>query len=85
MLIVVLDAEEANSTTDPLADRKKRRAALVFGYVGTRYFGLQKSLEERDDLQTIEGVLEKALYKAGYIRESNYGDLDKVRGYAGLL
>lgn len=61
--------------------RKKRRAALVFGYLGTQYFGLQKSIIESDELRTVEGVLEKALYDAGYIRDSNYGDLDKVGGW----
>jgi len=61
-------------------DRKKRRVALVLGYVGTNYSGLQKSETGPDeaDVITIESVLEKALFDAGYIRESNYGDLEKI-------
>lgn len=61
-------------------DRKKRRVALVLGYVGTNYSGLQKSETGpgEADVVTIESVLEKALFDSGYIRESNYGDLEKI-------
>lgn len=64
----------------PLRDRKKRRVALVIGYVGTKYSGLQKSESGPGEAEviTIESVLEKALFDAGYIRESNFGDLDKI-------
>jgi hypothetical protein len=45
-------------------DKRKRRVALVFGYVGTKYFGLQKAAPDSgQDVVTIESVLEEALYK----------------------
>lgn len=73
-------APPTESAVKILKDRKKRRVALVLGYVGTNYSGLQKSETGPDeaDVITIESVLEKALFDAGYIRESNYGDLEKI-------
>lgn len=70
----------AEGTAKMPKDRKKRRVALVLGYVGTNYSGLQKSETGPDeaDVMTIESVLEKALFDSGYIRESNYGDLEKI-------
>jgi tRNA pseudouridine(38-40) synthase len=62
-------------------DRKKRRVALVIGYVGTQYYGLQKSEGAPDGtpaVETIESTLERALFEAGYVKESNFGDLDKI-------
>jgi len=62
-------------------DKKKRRVAMVMGYVGTKYYGLQKvegQPEGAPPVVTIEATLEKALFDAGYIKESNFGDLDKI-------
>lgn len=62
-------------------DRKKRRVAMVVGYVGSRYYGLQKAEGTPDGapaVETIEAALERALFEAGYIKESNFGDLDKI-------
>lgn len=39
--------------------------------------GLQLQRDEHA-LSTIEGELEKAIFKAGGIRDSNYGDLHKI-------
>lgn len=64
-----------------LKDRKKRRVAMVVGYVGSRYSGLQKAEgtpEGAPAVETIESTLERALFEAGYIKESNFGDLDKI-------
>lgn len=47
------------------------------GYVGTDYRGLQKQTDEHL-LPTIEGELESAIYKAGGIRDSNFGNLQKI-------
>lgn len=47
------------------------------GYVGTDYRGLQMQRDEHS-LSTIEKELETAIFKAGGIRDSNYGDLCKV-------
>lgn len=47
------------------------------GYIGTDYRGLQKQLDQHS-LSTIEGELEIAIYKAGGIRDSNFGNLHKI-------
>lgn len=47
------------------------------GYVGTDYRGLQMQKDEHS-LSTIEGELERAIYKAGGIRDSNFGNLQKI-------
>lgn len=49
-----------------MKDRKKRRMGLVIGYVGTEYFGLQKSTSQDVDIRTVESVLEK-------VRQSRLG------------
>ncbi|CAK7351969.1 unnamed protein product [Dovyalis caffra] len=56
---------------------RKKKVVLRVGYVGTDYRGLQKQHDEHS-LLTIEGELERAIYEAGGIRESNYGNLNKV-------
>eukprot|EP00899_Mesostigma_viride_P008275 jgi/Mesvir1/17449/Mv08725-RA.1 len=60
-----------------LKDKKKMRVALLVGYLGTEFKGLQKQ-EDSDELDTIEAYLEAALFKVGGIRPSNYGQLSKV-------
>jgi tRNA pseudouridine38-40 synthase len=45
-------------------------------YVGTDFRGLQ--LDRTEGIRTVEGELEKALFAAGAIAESNYGDLSKI-------
>eukprot|EP00252_Welwitschia_mirabilis_P004195 TRINITY_DN1445_c0_g1_i1.p1 TRINITY_DN1445_c0_g1~~TRINITY_DN1445_c0_g1_i1.p1 ORF type:complete len:500 (+),score=79.37 TRINITY_DN1445_c0_g1_i1:167-1666(+) len=55
----------------------KRKVALRIGYVGTNYKGLQMQ-RDAADLITIEHELEKAIFKAGGIIESNFGNLDKI-------
>ncbi|BBN16653.1 tRNA pseudouridine38-40 synthase [Marchantia polymorpha subsp. ruderalis] len=56
---------------------RKKKVALWVGYVGTDYKGLQ-IVRGSDSVKTIEGELEKAIFKAGGILESNYGSLEKV-------
>ena len=54
--------------------RKKRKVALFLGYVGSAYHGMQKN----PGVQTIEGILEEALHKAGGISDDNKGTMSKV-------
>ena len=54
----------------------KRKVALIIGYVGTDFRGLQ--YDKNPEIRTVEGVLEKALYDAGAIAKSNFGDLSKI-------
>ncbi|XP_074279543.1 putative tRNA pseudouridine synthase [Silene latifolia] len=55
---------------------RKKKVVMRVGYSGSNYKGLQKQRE--DNVRTIEEALEIALYKAGGIRESNYGKLEKI-------
>nr|KYP72955.1 Putative tRNA pseudouridine synthase [Cajanus cajan] len=48
------------------------------GYVGTDFRGLQMQRDEHR-LSTVEKELETAIFKAGGMRDSNFGDLNKVK------
>jgi hypothetical protein len=52
---------------------KKERVAIVFGYVGARFQGLQRN----PGAFTVEDELEGALHRAGGITASNLGDFHK--------
>eukprot|EP01138_Halocafeteria_seosinensis_P004212 gb/GECG01004307.1/.p1 GENE.gb/GECG01004307.1/~~gb/GECG01004307.1/.p1 ORF type:complete len:544 (+),score=73.60 gb/GECG01004307.1/:1-1632(+) len=52
----------------------KHKYAILFGYIGTGYQGMQKN----PGAHTVEDVVEKALYDAGFIEEENYGKLAKI-------
>ena len=52
----------------------KRKYAVCFGYLGSRYQGLQINA----DAETIEKMLEKALLLAGGISEENFGNIHKI-------
>uniref|UniRef100_A0A1D1XWR7 Putative tRNA pseudouridine synthase n=1 Tax=Anthurium amnicola TaxID=1678845 RepID=A0A1D1XWR7_9ARAE len=72
-------------SSSPLPDRgerkwesfRKKKVVMRVGYVGTDYKGLQKQ-RDADSFPTIEAELETAIFKAGGIRDSNYGQLHKV-------
>ncbi|CAI9107112.1 OLC1v1006400C1 [Oldenlandia corymbosa var. corymbosa] len=74
-------AEEAASPPFPTGNKWepfcKKKVVMRVGYVGSDYRGLQKQ-KDQHALPTIEGELEKAIYKAGGIRDSNYGNLQKI-------
>ncbi|KAK9279260.1 hypothetical protein L1049_012938 [Liquidambar formosana] len=56
---------------------RKKKVVMRVGYVGTDYRGLQMQRDEHS-LSTIEEELESAIYKAGGIRDSNFGNLHKI-------
>uniref|UniRef100_A0A803PWZ1 Pseudouridine synthase I TruA alpha/beta domain-containing protein n=1 Tax=Cannabis sativa TaxID=3483 RepID=A0A803PWZ1_CANSA len=56
---------------------RKKKVVMRVGYVGTDYRGLQMQRDEHS-LSTIEKELETAIFKAGGIRDSNYGNLQKI-------
>ncbi|KAJ4978312.1 hypothetical protein NE237_009092 [Protea cynaroides] len=56
---------------------RKKKVVMRVGYVGTDYRGLQKQLDD-DSISTIDAELETAIYKAGGIQDSNFGDLHKI-------
>ncbi|RYH30179.1 hypothetical protein EON65_06000 [archaeon] len=53
----------------------KRKYALCISYLGTNYQGLQIN----PDAKTIEAELERALFLAGGIIESNFGFMNKIQ------
>ncbi|MFS7964671.1 putative tRNA pseudouridine(38-40) synthase, Pseudouridylate synthase [Helianthus anomalus] len=56
---------------------RKKKVVMRVGYVGTDYKGLQ--MQKDDSISSpIEKELETAIYKAGGIRDSNFGDLNKI-------
>ncbi|KAJ1412215.1 Pseudouridine synthase I, TruA, C-terminal [Sesbania bispinosa] len=56
---------------------RKKKVVMRVAYVGTNYRGLQMQRDEHS-LSTIEKELETAIFKAGGIRDSNFGDLQKI-------
>ncbi|KAK2430503.1 tRNA pseudouridine(38-40) synthase [Trifolium repens] len=56
----------------------KKKVVMRVGYVGTDFRGLQIQRNEHK-LSTIEKELETAIFKVGGIRDSNFGDLDKIK------
>ena len=55
----------------------KRKLALLLGYRGANYYGLQKQNAE-SGLPTIELALQEALNAVGAVHEANQGDLSKI-------
>ncbi|KAM3325874.1 putative tRNA putativeuridine synthase [Capsicum chacoense] len=55
----------------------KKKVVMRVGYVGSDYRGLQMQRDEHE-LSTIEGELEKSIFKAGGIRDSNFGNFYKI-------
>ncbi|ETW00950.1 tRNA pseudouridine(38-40) synthase [Aphanomyces invadans] len=56
--------------------KRKVKVALVTGYTGTGYHGVQ--IQENVNVPTVEHAVREALFKAGCILESNYGDMSKI-------
>ena len=69
---VAAAAAAAETTVDRVP---KRKVALLFGYCGTAYRGLQKN----PGVDTVEERLERAIYEAGGISDANFGELQKVK------
>ncbi|RHN56702.1 putative mitochondrial tRNA pseudouridine(27/28) synthase [Medicago truncatula] len=75
----------SSSTTDSLPSLPpekwvpylKKKVVMRVGYIGTDFRGLQIQRNDHK-LSTIEKELETAIFKVGGIRDSNYGDLDKI-------
>eukprot|EP00158_Paraphelidium_tribonemae_P007050 Partr_v1_DN28090_c1_g1_i3_m57115 putative Trna pseudouridine synthase len=73
--------EEKAVNITPLADgedkrRAKRKVALLMGFCGTGYHGMQF---QNSDVPTIEAELVKALAKTGAIEECNMDSLHKIQ------
>ena len=67
----------ANNTGDS-SDYCKRKRAILFGYSGANYHGLQAHTVQNPEFDTIENSLHSALVKIGAISASNSDALGKV-------
>ncbi|KAL2317397.1 hypothetical protein Fmac_031273 [Flemingia macrophylla] len=67
-----------SSSSQSWQPSRKKKVVMRVAYVGTNYRGLQMQTDPHS-LSTIEKELETAIFKAGGIRESNFGDLQKIR------
>eukprot|EP01054_Gregarina_sp_Poly1_P001337 Gregarina_sp_Poly_1__1336@NODE_132_length_13232_cov_209_776377_g118_i0_p1_GENE_NODE_132_length_13232_cov_209_776377_g118_i0NODE_132_length_13232_cov_209_776377_g118_i0_p1_ORF_typecomplete_len615_score85_00PseudoU_synth_1/PF01416_20/0_068PseudoU_synth_1/PF01416_20/2e12HTH_IclR/PF09339_10/0_0081Sigma54_DBD/PF04552_13/1_4e02Sigma54_DBD/PF04552_13/0_6_NODE_132_length_13232_cov_209_776377_g118_i069008744 len=56
----------------------KKKYALIFGYRGTNYHGLQKQVEDEENIKTVEGVLQEALRSINAISEAQLADPVKL-------
>lgn len=61
----------AAAAVSATARTKKRRVAFTLAYLGDRFHGSQ---HQGPDLRTCEQRLERAIYRAGMLVPSNYGD-----------
>ncbi|ORX94955.1 tRNA pseudouridine synthase [Basidiobolus meristosporus CBS 931.73] len=66
--------EEGDSTKPNALRRPKKKVALLLGFCGTEYQGMQSN----PNAKTIEGELFKGLVKAGAISQENADDMKKV-------
>ena len=56
---------------------KKKKVAIMVGYIGTGYYGLQ--MQSNPNFPTIEPLIIDAIYKSGGILKSNYEDSERLR------
>lgn len=69
------DFEELKLIKTADAAAAKRKYALCFGYLGSRYQGLQIN----PGAKSIEAEVEKALYLVGAIDDTNFGYMHKIQ------
>lgn len=65
---------ESNDTNKSTGRFVKKKVALMIGFLGAGYQGFQRN----PGAKTLEDAIERALYAAGGIMPSNYGDLKKI-------
>lgn len=70
----ILSGKRTASTSADGRKLVKRKVAIVSGYRGTGYHGVQLN----KDVDTIEDEIRKAILNAGAMRESNFVDLAKI-------
>lgn len=65
---------ETNVTAKVTSRFAKKKVALMIGFLGANYQGFQRN----PGAKTLEDAIEKAIYAAGGIMPSNYGQLKKI-------
>jgi tRNA U38,U39,U40 pseudouridine synthase TruA len=71
---IAVDGGDADDTEETGTAFKKERVAVIFGYVGSRFQGLQRN----PGAFAVEDELEGALHRAGGISKSNLGNFQKI-------
>ncbi|KAG9397045.1 tRNA pseudouridine synthase [Carpediemonas membranifera] len=71
-------ADKLDAPDESVSMGTKRMVAVMIGYVGTGYYGLQIQ-EGPDGLPTIEGEVFKALVAAGAVSEENAVSVHKIK------
>lgn len=71
----VIKSSEAYEKRIEQQNAVKRKYAICFGYLGSKYQGLQIN----PGADTVEKELERAVFLAGGIQECNFGYLHKVQ------
>lgn len=80
-LSVAAQPPETNSRPrSPTRNRTvvKKKVALLIGYDGANYHGIQKN----SGVETVSDALERALHAAGAISDDNFGSLEKIKWQA---
>lgn len=72
-IMSISDSDDQNDSTDTLKSHKKK-VAIIFGYQGTGYQGMQVNKSAR----TIEGTLFEALCKGKFVSLANSLDQKKI-------
>lgn len=66
--------KETDNTSRKEDSRSKKKVAILLGYCGSGYMGMQMN----PGAKTIEAELERALYRAGLMIKQNYGFIQKL-------
>jgi len=76
---ITLESNTIQGSEEKQSAKLKKKVAMWVGYVGTHYKGLQMQRGPNSgQVSAIEDELEQAIYKAGGIIESNFGNLSKI-------
>ena len=69
-----LATDGPDTSSNTVGRFSKKKVAVMFGFLGANYQGFQRN----PGAKTLEDAIERALYAAGGIMPSNYGDLKKI-------
>uniref|UniRef100_A0A6G3MEZ2 tRNA pseudouridine synthase 1 (Trinotate prediction) n=1 Tax=Henneguya salminicola TaxID=69463 RepID=A0A6G3MEZ2_HENSL len=73
---IKISTEKQENINNLEPKKQFRRVALLVGYIGTNYHGVQ--IQNKQNIKTIEGELFKALADSGAVKEQNCFDTRKM-------